>query len=422
MNKLVKCSAAALLAASLFSMSGQSVNAATGYQRLTHNAYAYTYNGKRANKKLYRKGSRVRVIGSIKLNGKKYNIISGNIYIKASNFSKRRSRAVGNGYETQLLHNSYVYNAKGQRIKGIKLYKGHSVTCYGDSIRIRGKKYIQIDNGQFVRSSNVLLSYNGPTGSDSLNHTHRNISSNTTNTIKQNNSNSSNSITNNNSSPNSSSSTTSTTNSSSTTNKSTSDSSTTNKKDANKQNQDSKPQPSKLTDNKNTGKNSSETSTSLATDSDYAALSNILQEANNSNNARHATWNVLNAYRKAYNKANNYLTTYQYSTPNASSADIRKATSDLKTAFANLDGKAEFAKMPIVKIRVAENGNYTMLWENNDQKKQVLDIANAIWGSNNAQFVKLTNDMKIRLTDGNGANEVFDAYDFVQPRYVYDRL
>lgn len=78
--------------------------------------------------------------------------------------------------------------------------------------------------------------------------------------------------------------------------------------------------------------------------------------------------------------------------------------------------------MPIVKIRVAENGNYTMLWENNDQKKQVLDIANAIWGSNNAQFVKLTNDMKIRLTDGNGANEVFDAYDFVQPRYVYDRL
>ena len=425
MNKLVKCSAAALLAASLFSMSGQSVNAATGYQKLTHNAYAYTYSGKRANKKLYKKGSKVKVIGSINLNGKKYNIISGNVYIKASNFIKRRSRgALGNGYETQLLHNSYVYNAKGQRIKGTKLYRGHSVICYGDPIRIRGKKYIQIGNGQFVRSSNVLLSYNGPTGSDSLNHTHHNVSNNTTNIVKQDNSNSSNSITNNNSnnnsSQNSSSSTTSTANSSSTTNKSTSDNSTTDKKDSNKQ--DSKTQPSKSTDNKNTGKDSSKTSTGLATDSDYAALSNILQETNDSNNARHATWNVLNAYRKAYNKANNYLTTYQYSTPNASSADLRKATSDLKTAFANLDGKAEFAKMPIVKIRVAENGNYTMLWENNDQKKQVLDIANAIWGSNNAQFVKLTNDMKIRLTDGNGANEVFDAYDFVQPRYVYDRL
>ena len=67
MNKLVKCSAAALLAASLFGFGGQFVNAATGYQRLTHNAYAYTYNGKSANAKLYKKGSKVNVIGSIKL-------------------------------------------------------------------------------------------------------------------------------------------------------------------------------------------------------------------------------------------------------------------------------------------------------------------------------------------------------------------
>ena len=55
MNKLVKCSAAALLAASLFGFGGQFVNAATGYQRLTHNAYAYTYNGKSANAKFYTK-------------------------------------------------------------------------------------------------------------------------------------------------------------------------------------------------------------------------------------------------------------------------------------------------------------------------------------------------------------------------------
>nr|WP_061204921.1 SLAP domain-containing protein [Lactobacillus crispatus] len=165
---------------------------------MTHNAYAYTYNGKSANDKLYKKGSKVKVIGSIKLKGKKYNIISGNVYINASNFAKRRSRNVlGDGYETQLLHNSYVYNAKGQRIKGTKLRKGHSVTCYGNPIRIHGKKYVQIGNGQFVRSSNVLLSYNGPTGSDSLNHTHHNASSNTSSTTKQINSNSSNSTTNN---------------------------------------------------------------------------------------------------------------------------------------------------------------------------------------------------------------------------------
>lgn len=132
------------------------------------------------------------------MKGKKYNIISGNVYINASNFAKRRSRNVlGDGYETQLLHNSYVYNAKGQRIKGTKLRKGHSVTCYDNPIRIHGKKYVQIGNGQFVRSSNVLLSYNGPTGSDSLNHTYHNASSNTSSTTKQINSNSSNSTTNN---------------------------------------------------------------------------------------------------------------------------------------------------------------------------------------------------------------------------------
>ena len=43
MNKIYKYSATALVAASLFALSAQTANAATGYQRLTHNAYAYTY-------------------------------------------------------------------------------------------------------------------------------------------------------------------------------------------------------------------------------------------------------------------------------------------------------------------------------------------------------------------------------------------
>ena len=65
MNKLVKYSTAALLTAGLFGMNTQTTNAATSHRRLTHNAYAYNYNGQRANKKLYRKGSRVKVIGTI---------------------------------------------------------------------------------------------------------------------------------------------------------------------------------------------------------------------------------------------------------------------------------------------------------------------------------------------------------------------
>ena len=119
MNKLVKCSAAALLAASLFSMSGQSVNAATGYQRLTHNAYAYTYNGKRANKKLYRKGSRVRVIGSIKLNGKKY---KENDYREIINHGGK-VKYTGHEDIKAVKHRKVGYDAREKSGKCLLIYK-----------------------------------------------------------------------------------------------------------------------------------------------------------------------------------------------------------------------------------------------------------------------------------------------------------
>lgn len=435
MNKLVKCSAAALLAASLFGFGGESVNATTGYQRLTHNAYAYTYSGKRANTKLYKKGSKVKVIGSIKLNGKKYNIISGNVYIKASNFTKRRSRNVlGDGYETQLLHNSYVYNAKGRRIKGAKLHKGHSVICYGNPIRIHGKNYIQIGNGQFVRSSNVLLSYNGPTGSDSLNHTHHNASSNTSNTTKQTNSNSSNSTTNNASnsstSQSNSSSTSSTTNGSSTTSKSTSGSSTTDKKDqskpdTSKKDSDKKDQsksdsktPSKSTDNKDT-KDNSKTNAGLATEADYVALNNALQKVYRSDAARYSTQAKRNAYNDALRKANSYLTAYKLDNSTAPSVDIQKSISDLNTAFSNLDGPQIEAQLPQVTVEVYPNGLYKILWDSDKQRQAVLDIVNKVYGSSDARFENMENDNEIVFTSNQGLKDcTVSTLEFIKSNFI----
>lgn len=381
MNKLVKCSAAALLAASLFGFGGQFVNAATGYQRLTHNAYAYTYNGKSANAKLYKKGSKVKVIGSIKLKGKKYNIISGNVYIKASNFAKRRSRNVlGDGYETQLLHNSYVYNAKGQRIKGTKLRKGHSVTCYGNPIRIHGKKYVQIGNGQFVRSSNVLLSYNGPTGSDSLNHTHHNASSNTSSTNKGN----------------------------STTNKSTSGSSTTDKKDqskpdtskkdSNKKDQ-SKPDsktPSKSGDTKNSDKPNK---VDLPTQVDYNALSDAIIMARRAG-YQMSSYAKKKIYDSAMEKANYYIEFRDYSGNNISGADVRKVTSDLNAAVAGLDWKKEIAKFPTITVEIDKNGKRKWNWTPKAEQ-QVLKVVNEIYGSTDAHFLhKDPNSNTIVFTHG----------------------
>ena len=192
MKKIYKYYAAALVAASLFGLSAQTANAATGYQRLTHNAYAYTYTGKRANHRLYRKGNRVKVIGSIELNGKKYNIIAGNLYIKAANFSSKKTATttdLGDGYETTMLHNAYIYNSKGKRVRGKKLLKNHDITYYGKVLMIKGKKYVQIGDNQYVRSSNVLLAYDGPISSNSnVNRHATNCSSNNDTSINSNNS------------------------------------------------------------------------------------------------------------------------------------------------------------------------------------------------------------------------------------------
>lgn len=394
MNKLVKCSAATLLAASLFGFGGQFVNAATGYQRLTHNAYAYTYNGKSANAKLYKKGSKVKVIGSIKLKGKKYNIISGNVYIKASNFAKRRSRNVlGDGYETQLLHNSYVYNAKGQRIKGTKLRKGHSVTCYGNPIRIHGKKYVQIGNGQFVRSSNVLLSYNGPTGSDSLNHTHHNASSNTSSTNKGN----------------------------STTNKSTSGSSTTDKKDQSKpdtgkKDSDKKDQsksdsktPSRSGDTKNSDKPNK---VDLPTQADYNALSDAIIMARRAG-YQMSSYAKKKIYDSAMEKANYYIEFRDYSGNNISGADVRKVTSDLNAAVASLDWKKEIAKFPTITVEIDKNGKRKWNWTPKAEQ-QVLKVVNEIYGSTDAHFLhKDPNSNKIVFTHGSFP-ETADTREFVK--------
>lgn len=394
MNKLVKYSAAALFAAGLFGMSTQTAHAATGYQRLTHNAYAYNVKGQRANKKLYRKGSRVRVIGSITLNGKKYNIISGNVYIKASNFRKARANAnadLGEGYETSLIRNSYVYNSKGQRIKGMKLRKGHSVTYYGQPVRIRGKKYVLIGANQYVRSCNVLLSYDGPTGSDSLNHTHHNAATSTPKRNSSNNSTStgalSSSSANGSKQSNSSNSTTNSSSSSSSsksdTSKTDSNKKDTNKKDSNKQTpskSDSKTS-SKSTDNKGT-KDDTKNTGAKATSADYEALSDAIIKSQEADKW-FASYPKQKALDDATNNGRQYLTFHNtFGQNDYSTKEIQDAIAAINTAINNLDSDAVRAEIPQVTVK---NG----VWDwTPDKIQQALDVVNKIYGSKDAHIVK----------------------------------
>ena len=300
---------------------------------------------------------------------------------------------MGDGYETQLLHNSYVYNAKGQRIKGTKLRKGHSVTCYGNPIRIHGKKYVQIGNGQFVRSSNVLLSYNGPTGSDSLNHTHHNASSNTSSTNKGN----------------------------STTNKSTSGSSTTDKKDQSKpdtgkKDSDKKDQsksdsktPSKSGDTKNSDKPNK---VDLPTQADYNALSDAIIMARRAG-YQMSSYAKKKIYDSAMEKANYYIEFRDYSGNNISGADVRKVTSDLNAAVASLDWKKEIAKFPTITVEIDKNGKRKWNWTPKAEQ-QVLKVVNEIYGSTDAHFLhKDPNSNTIVFTHG-GFPETADTREFVK--------
>lgn len=385
MKRFYKYAAFAVIAASLMG-ADQTVNAATGYQRLTHNAYAYNYTGQRANKKLYRKGSRVKVIGSIELNGKKYNIISGNIYIKASNFKKARTNTnadLSDGYETSLIRNSYVYNSKGQRIKGMKLRKNHSITYYGQPIRIHGKKYVMIGANQYVRSCNVLLAYDGPMGSDSMNHTHHNTATGTTKRNSSNNSTStgvSNSSSANSSTTGNNSSSTTNSNSSSSSSKSDTNKKDTNKKDTNKKDSN-KQTPSKSTDNKNT-KNDNKNTGAKATNADYEALSDAIIKSQEADKW-FASYPKQKALDDATNNARQYLTFHNTFGHNDYSAkEIQDAIAAINTAINNLDSDAVRAEIPQVTVK---NG----VWDwTPDKIQQALDVVNEIYGSKDAHIVK----------------------------------
>lgn len=386
-------------------MSAQTAHATTGYQRLTHNAYAYTYAGQRANRKLYRKGSKVRVIGSILLNGKKYNIISANIYIKAANFKKVKSSTssdLGEGYETSLLRNSYIYNSKGQRIKGMKLRKDHNITYYGQPVKIRGKKYVLIGENQYVRSVNVLLVYDGPISSDKPN---KRKNSNTANDSSSNVNNGS-SIANNNTANEPSSNNSGSTNTKADNSK---------KSDADKQS--SKPQDNKLT-NPSSNKENKPTKIIRPTDADYTNLEDTIVQ-NSDASTMFATATHRNAYYNAMDKGREYIRFRNRVDSTVSQKDVQNVTNAINTAVKNMktDYIAERAKFPKVTVKRG-------LWYwNPEEKQQALNVINELYGSTDAHILNDTD--KPTSIDGltavatiNGSIRTFGMFQFSRP--VFD--
>lgn len=60
-----------------------------------------------------------------------------------------------------------------------------------------------------------------------------------------------------------------------------------------------------------------------------------------------------------------------------------------------------------------------MIWGNKQQKQTVLDIVNKIFGSSDARFVRMTNDMEITLTNQGMPNCEFQTTNYVKATYIY---
>ena len=121
---------------------------------LSHNAYIYNAKGKKLSSGSVKSGTSFKVLAVKKIRGKKYVQIDKNEYIKLTNFSKNSNKTSADASTVLVGKNSYVYNAKGQRV-GKKMVKHGKVVPILSTVTIKGKKYVQIGRNQFIRFNNV---------------------------------------------------------------------------------------------------------------------------------------------------------------------------------------------------------------------------------------------------------------------------
>ena len=120
---------------------------------LMHNAYLYNNKGQRANGITLGAGSVLDTYGIETINGNQYYVLVD----KGAN-NKKYYVAISNVNSTvrKLKHNAYIYNQYGKRVKKAgKLEAGKAIPTYGNSVKIRGKKYFIIAKNRYVKVANI---------------------------------------------------------------------------------------------------------------------------------------------------------------------------------------------------------------------------------------------------------------------------
>ena len=120
-----------------------------------HNAYLYDDSGKRANKVTLAAGSILTTYGTVTIAGREYYVL---VDTHDSNKKYYVDAANGQATKQKVVHNAYIYNQLGKRVKNTGLYKkGQLLNTYGGIVKIRGKKYFIISKNRFVKAGNVKL-------------------------------------------------------------------------------------------------------------------------------------------------------------------------------------------------------------------------------------------------------------------------
>ncbi|WP_338211731.1 SLAP domain-containing protein [Lactobacillus juensis] len=122
---------------------------------LMHNAYLYDNSGKRANKVTLGAGSILTTYGTVSIGGREYYVL-----VDTHDNNKKYYVAATNGQATKqkVVHNAYIYNQLGKRVKKTGVYKkGQLLNTFGGVVKIRGKRYFTIAKNRFVKAGNVKL-------------------------------------------------------------------------------------------------------------------------------------------------------------------------------------------------------------------------------------------------------------------------
>ena len=106
----------------------------------------YNQNGSPIKGFIIEPGLTIETYGMKTINNQKFYKLGQNIFVNVTDIE---------GNKKKIVHNSYVYNKKGKRVRKLPLKKGKSIQVYGNPVKIKNKIYNIIAKNRYIKVSNL---------------------------------------------------------------------------------------------------------------------------------------------------------------------------------------------------------------------------------------------------------------------------